>query len=224
MITAPPHSGDVYLVTRGFLFYKLCDIIKERGVLKTGVLSQTVVMNPINAFVPQFTHSNRRPVLFTEPALDIHLSSQCIWKSTSTSIMLTNKAVFKLWTLVLIDWRLSVVLAHSGSLWRTVLCAVWQYTHTQLSHQLFFFWRRRPQEWNVSRVSSPISSLLLTYKKEWFDWFKLYEWQNDLYIVETGLQGCHFIPKKSIWGYKLWCQVNWFFFFSFWREGGPESF
>lgn len=29
-----------------FFFYKLCDIIKERGVLKTGVLSQTVVMNP----------------------------------------------------------------------------------------------------------------------------------------------------------------------------------
>lgn len=191
MITAPSRSGDVYLVTRGFFYFISYVILLRKGVCsRQGFSRKQWSWILINAFAPQFTHSNRRPVLFTEPALYIHLSSQltpclpqCIWNSTSSSIMLTNKAVFKLWTLVLIDCA-----AECGActLWvsvkdRAVSCVT---THTQLSHQLFFFWRRR----NVSRVSSPISSLLLTYKKEWFDWFKLYEWQNDLCIVETGFQ------------------------------------
>lgn len=161
----------------------------------------------INAFVPQFTHSNRRPVLFTEPALYIHLSSQL--SHVSLSAFENPQAPPLCWPtrqsssyepLFSLTAGLSVVLAHSGSLWRTMLCAVWQHTHSTFPSAFFLLEKEKTTEWNVSRVSSPISSLLLTYKKGWFDWFKLYEWQNDLCIVETGLQGCHFIPKKIYLG------------------------
>lgn len=125
-----------------------------------------------------------------EPALYIHFSyqltpclPQCIWKPHRLHkhhhYVGQQCSFWVLYPLFSLTVRWFVALAHSGSPLRTILPAVQKPTRSAFPPALFL-----TTEWNVSWVflHNSITSFNTQEGVSWsFDWFKLYERQNDLY-------------------------------------------